>query len=114
MTQVVARPGESFESLVKRFKKAVEYSGILADVKKYEYFEKPSVKRKRKQAEAKKRLAKKQRGRDRFVPVSGQNFKFNKDKTQKIQTLPPKKNFTFKKKNFNRPEKIKPIESKGK
>ena len=114
MTQVVARPGESFESLVRRFKKVVEYSGLLADVKKHEFFEKPSVQKKRKQAEARKRSLKKLRGKERFVPVSGQNFKFNKDKTQKIPTLPPKKNFTFKKKNYSRPDKIKPIDNKGK
>ena len=55
MSWVKAKPNESFESLMKRFKKAVERSGILADYKKHEVYEKPSVKRKRKQAAARKR-----------------------------------------------------------
>ena len=113
MSQVTARPGESFESLVRRFKKSVERSGLLADYRKHEFFEKPSVQKKRKQAAARKRSIKKQYRADRFAKPSGQNFKFNKDKTQKIPTPPPKKNFTFKKKNYNRPDKIKPTENKG-
>lgn len=113
MAQVTARPGESFDSLYKRFKKVVEKSGLLSDYRKHEFFEKPSVRRKRKEAAAKKRYMKRQKRTERFVPKTGQNFRFNKDKTKKIPTLPPKKNFTFKKKNFNRPEKIKPIENKG-
>ena len=111
MTQVVARPGESFESLVRRFKKTVERSGLLADSRKHEFFEKPSIQKKRKQAAARKRCIKQKQKTDRFAKPSGQNFKFNKDKTKKIPTPPPSKNFTFKKKNYNRPEKLKPNEN---
>ena len=48
MPAVVVRDGESFESALKRFKKLCEKTGILSEIKKREYFEKPSVKRKKK------------------------------------------------------------------
>ena len=54
MAHVKAKPGESFESMWKRFKRSVEKAGILSDLKKHEYYEKPSVKRKKKQAAARK------------------------------------------------------------
>ncbi|MFA5024261.1 MAG: 30S ribosomal protein S21 [Patescibacteria group bacterium] len=114
MAQVIARPNENFESLIHRFKKASERDGLLADVRKHEFFEKPSVRRKRKEAAARKRCMKNKKRTERFTPKSNQNFKFNKDKTKKIPTLPPKKNFVFKKKpyNNNRP-KLQPFNSKG-
>jgi small subunit ribosomal protein S21 len=56
VTGVVAGNNESFESLLKRFNKRVQQSGILSEARHREYFEKPSAKRKRKEA-AKKRKA---------------------------------------------------------
>ena len=56
MTGVVADNRESFESLLKRFNRRVQQSGILSETRHREYFEKPSVKRKRKEA-AKQRKA---------------------------------------------------------
>ena len=56
MTGVVAGNNESFESLLKRFNKRVQQAGILSEARHREYFEKPSIKRKRKEA-AKKRKA---------------------------------------------------------
>lgn len=61
MPAVVIRDGESFESALKRFKKLCEKTGILSEIKKREYFEKPSVKRKKKMLAAKKRAIKKMR-----------------------------------------------------
>jgi len=90
VTCVVAKPGESIESLLKRFKKVVERSGILAELKKHEFYEKPSVRKKRKKAAAKKRLLKKQKKFDR-VPnknTNNKNFKFNKDRTEKLPNPP--------------------------
>lgn len=52
------RDGESFESLLKRFKKHVAKSGILQELKKREYYIKPSVKRKLKSEAARKRARK--------------------------------------------------------
>ena len=56
MTGVIAGNNESFESLLKRFNKRVQQAGILSEIRHREHFEKPSVKRKRKEA-AKKRKA---------------------------------------------------------
>jgi small subunit ribosomal protein S21 len=56
VAKVVARENESFESLLKRFNKKVQQERIRAEVRRHEYYEKPSVKRKRKKA-AKKRKA---------------------------------------------------------
>ena len=56
MTGVVAGDNESFENLLKRFNKRVQQAGILAELRHREFFEKPSVKRKRKEA-AKRRKA---------------------------------------------------------
>lgn len=45
MTQVVRRPGESFESLLKRFRKKVAKSRILSEARKHRYFVSDSEKR---------------------------------------------------------------------
>lgn len=58
MPGIKVRDNESFESAVKRFKKQVEKAGVLSDVRKREYYEKPSVKKKRKAIAARKRAAK--------------------------------------------------------
>jgi small subunit ribosomal protein S21 len=51
---------ESFDSLLRRFKKAVDKDDVLKDFQKHEFYEKPCEKRKRAVAAAKKRSAKKQ------------------------------------------------------
>ncbi|MFC1991703.1 30S ribosomal protein S21 [Chloroflexota bacterium] len=58
MTGVVAGDNENFESLLKRFNKRVQQSGIMSEIRHGEYFEKPSVKRKRKEAAKKRKSAK--------------------------------------------------------
>lgn len=55
---VKARPGESVDSLLKRFKKEMAKSGILQDVRKHEYYIAPSEKRRLKSKNAQKRLKK--------------------------------------------------------
>ena len=61
MPAILIRDGESFESALRRFKKQCERTGILSEVKRREYYEKPSVKRKKKILAAKKRVMKKMR-----------------------------------------------------
>lgn len=86
MTQVVARPGESFESLIRRFKRSVERDGILSDLRKHEYYEKPSVRRKKKSIAARKQAAK----RRVYQKPSKVSFKFNHDKSRRVyQTTRP-------------------------
>ena len=48
-------PNETFESLLRRFKKAVEKSDILKVLRDYDAYEKPSEEKKRKHAAAIKR-----------------------------------------------------------
>ena len=56
MSEVMAGEDESFDSLLKRFNRKVQQDGILAELRRREHYEKPSIKRKRKKA-AKKRGA---------------------------------------------------------
>jgi small subunit ribosomal protein S21 len=58
MAIVKVQEGESFEKALKRFKKICEKEGIITEMKRREFYEKPSVKRKRKQRAARKRLIK--------------------------------------------------------
>ena len=58
MTEVTAGNNESFESLLRRFNKEVQQSRVLAEVRRREYYEKPSVKRKRKEAANRRKSAK--------------------------------------------------------
>lgn len=62
MTGVIVKEGETFESALRRFKKQCEKSGILAEIRKREHYEKPSVKRKKKSISARKRFGKKRDG----------------------------------------------------
>ena len=50
MPDVVASENENFESLLKRFNRSVQQSGILSEIRHREHFEKPGIKRKRKEA----------------------------------------------------------------
>lgn len=54
MTDVRLSEGETFEGMLRRFSKKVQQDGILSEVRRREFYEKPSVKRKKKEA-AKKR-----------------------------------------------------------
>jgi small subunit ribosomal protein S21 len=61
VANVVAGNNESFESLLKRFSRKVQQDGILSEIRHREYFEKPSVKRKRKAAAKRRKSARIQR-----------------------------------------------------
>jgi len=50
LAEVVASNNESFESLLKRFNRRVQQTGILSEIRRREHYEKPSVRRKRKRA----------------------------------------------------------------
>ena len=55
--EVAAGDNDSFESLLKRFNRKVQQEGVLAEVRRREYFEKPSLKRKRKAAAKRRKTA---------------------------------------------------------
>jgi small subunit ribosomal protein S21 len=59
MPVVHVREEESFENALRRFKRKCEKAGILTELKKRQHFEKPSVKRKRKEVQAKKKAQRK-------------------------------------------------------
>jgi len=57
VAKVVASENESFESLLKRFNKRVQQTGIMSELRRREHYEKPSVRRKRKRAARRRSVA---------------------------------------------------------
>jgi small subunit ribosomal protein S21 len=62
VANVRAGGDESFESLLRRFNRKVQLDGILSEIRRREYFEKPSLKRKRKEATKRRKSARSPRG----------------------------------------------------
>jgi len=56
---------ESFESLLRRFNKKVQQNGILSEIRRREYFEKPSIRRKKKEAAKRRKSARNSSERSR-------------------------------------------------
>ena len=59
MPVVKVKDNESFEQAMKRFKKQCEKAGILTELRRREFYAKPSVRKKKKAAAARKRALKK-------------------------------------------------------
>ncbi len=59
MPSVRVRENEYFDAALRRFKRACEKAGILTELRRREYYEKPTQERKRRKAAAVKRHAKK-------------------------------------------------------
>lgn len=55
MSEIKIGKNESLESALRRFKRQVQKAGVLAEVRKREHYEKPSVRRKKKSEAARKR-----------------------------------------------------------
>ena len=55
MPSVHLKENEYFDSAMRRFKRACEKAGILTELRKREFYEKPTMERKRKKAAAAKR-----------------------------------------------------------
>ena len=55
MAEVRIQEGESLENALRRFKRACEKAGVLAELRRREFYEKPTQERKRKKAAAVKR-----------------------------------------------------------
>ncbi len=55
MPGVIAKKNESFEKLMRRFKRAVDKDDLINELRKREFYEKPTQKRKRQRAAAIKR-----------------------------------------------------------
>ena len=68
MTSVKVKDNEPFDIALRRFKRACEKAGILAEVHRHEFYEKPTQVRKRKAATAVKRTQK-QASRNRLKRI---------------------------------------------
>ena len=55
MAEVRLKENEALENALRRFKKQCARAGVIAEVRKREAYEKPSVKRKKKSEAARKR-----------------------------------------------------------
>ena len=55
MAEIRVKENESLDSALRRFKRQCARSGVLAELRKRECYEKPSVKRKKKSEAARKR-----------------------------------------------------------
>jgi len=55
MSEVRLKENETLDSALRRFKRQCARAGVLAEVRKREAYEKPSVKRKKKSEAARKR-----------------------------------------------------------
>lgn len=58
MAEVKVGKNETLDSALRRFKRTCQKAGVLAEARKHEHYEKPSVKRKKKSEAARKRKAK--------------------------------------------------------
>ncbi len=59
MPNVRVKENEPFEVALRRFKRSCEKAGVLAEVRRREFYEKPTAERKRRAAAAVKRHLKK-------------------------------------------------------
>jgi len=50
MTEIVVKPGDSFEWALKRFSRKVQEAGILSEARRRRHYESPQARRKRKAA----------------------------------------------------------------
>jgi small subunit ribosomal protein S21 len=68
MPGVFVGENESFENVLRRFKKQLQKSGVLREAKKRRAYDKPSVRKKKKSILARKRLLRKLRKMARMRP----------------------------------------------
>jgi len=50
MTEIIIKDNESIDSALRRFNKKVQQDRVLAEIRRKEYYEKPFMKRKKKEA----------------------------------------------------------------
>jgi small subunit ribosomal protein S21 len=56
MVGIKLRDNESIEEALRRFKRECDRNGLMQEIKRREYYESPSVKRKRKAQEARRKV----------------------------------------------------------
>ena len=60
LVEVRLEDNEPIENALKRFKKVVQNSGLISEMKKREFYEKPSERRKKREAAARKKARRRQ------------------------------------------------------
>jgi len=58
VAEVTVGQNETFEAALRRFTKRVQQDGILAEARRREHFEKPSVRRKKKETAKRRKIRK--------------------------------------------------------
>jgi len=61
MVKITIREGETIEQALRRFKQEVKKAGIMDELRRHEYYEKPSVIRKREEAQRRRRIEQRER-----------------------------------------------------
>lgn len=61
MPEIVVKDFDSFETALRRFKKKVQDAGLLQEMRKREYYEAPSIRRKKKLMAAIRKAKRRQR-----------------------------------------------------
>lgn len=56
MAQVQVKPNEPLDSALKRFKKALQQTGVLKEAREHEHYEKPSDKRRKAEAARRRKM----------------------------------------------------------
>ena len=55
MSEIKLKENESLDNALRRFKRQCQKAGVISELRKREFYEKPSVKRKKKSEAARKR-----------------------------------------------------------
>jgi len=64
LAQVQVRENESIDSALKRFKKELEQTGVLREVREHQHYEKPSDKKRKAEAARRRKIARANRSSD--------------------------------------------------
>ena len=94
MSEIRVKDNESLESALRRFKRSCAKSGVLAEVRKREHYEKPSVKRKKKAEAALTEAKKKKEAADAQVVQGHKRVKSLEDSVKAQQEQLGKLNVT--------------------
>jgi small subunit ribosomal protein S21 len=70
---VFLRKNESFDDMLKRFKKKINKSGILQEYRDRAYYEKPSQVRRRKLAELQKKISLSKKKKEMVIATMSKN-----------------------------------------
>ncbi len=65
MPSIRVKDTEPFDSALRRFKRVCEKAGVISEIRRREFYEKPTAERKRRKAAAVKRLKKRLGGPSR-------------------------------------------------